>query len=518
MACQTHGAVNLVCMVLLAAVAAAIPAGSLMRREVASSGVEGKSRLQEELKHVLGAEESSRLFAVEDSIRPSYEAFPKNVAGRLPPKEFVPAIVRNYFAAEHGWLLRGLEPPSIRNRPTKAHEAKVLEDKAPGLAKALRVVEDSDEGFSLSDVVGVIAALEHLIIQESQPIVESAYVLNGLSTESLLDDDALHEVLRSCLLLFRWGSPANLTDVKAFRDVKERAQQAPDWQELIGFERAVVKAAVVDGAVNHTIESVRRIVAQMMQKYGKWQNAECVQMKEALVELARDAEGLVPYEAFHAEPAHASFQFSETPAYLQRIGALYEPWGKQNLTEDQGSTDAQVLVANYLLGSSNCIAPSEYHSVCCLNECEVTMRSIEASARAPSLLPDDMQTVMEQVTLDSTLGPRPLRSSLVDELRSIAHRHEGAVPLHGPDFRLFLHEAFPNDCPLPTSADNDAEALELTAAMEWLDMQQECTRVPLWHPSLHQDVGTSESKEKAPEPVLVASAQGVETSSGMVRV
>ena len=37
-----------------------------------------------------------------------------------------------------------------------------------------------------------------------------------------------------------------------------------------------------------------------------------------------------------------------------------------------------VLIANYLLGASNCIASSQYFAVCCLNECEGIVNHFEA--------------------------------------------------------------------------------------------------------------------------------------------
>lgn len=511
-----------------------------MRREVAGAGGGGGEGLDEhrksdpdlqaELMKVLGEEEAWRLFAVEASIRPTYEAFPKNAAGRLPPQEIVPAIVRNYFAKEHGWLLRGLEPPSVRLEATKVHEAAVLQARAPALAEALRVLHSSDRGFSLSDVVGVIAALEHLIVTESQHILNAAYSLNEHSTDDALDDGALHEVLLSYLLLFRWGEPAaqNLTDVRGHQALKARARQAPDWQELVGFVTSAVGASSGRSAAPHPVASVRRLVAELAQKYGKFQDAECMDMKETLVDLARDREGMVPFEAFHAEPSHASFQFTEKPSYLLKTGALWVPptsgpWPDKDGEAPEGS---QVLIANYLLGPSNCIAPSQFHSVCCLNECEGVMSSIEERAKAPMVPAERLRTLMGQVGSSSVGEARPLRPSLGHDLHTIAGRHEGAVPLHSPDFRQFLHDAFPNECPLPTASDRAAEASELTAAKAWLDIQEECTRVPEWHPSLHRgssgagegdaEEGEASRRPQQPQQPLEEAAAGAEAEEPVV--
>merc|ERR1740123_2488925 len=87
------------------------------------------------------------------------------------------------------------------------------------------------------------------------------------------------------------------------------------------------------------------------------------------------SEGSVLLQDFHAEPKHASFQFTESPEYLRKTGAL----------EESAEGAPRVRIANYLLGPSNCIAPSEHYSVCCLNECEALMSGLESGAQASSV-------------------------------------------------------------------------------------------------------------------------------------
>eukprot|EP00927_Polykrikos_kofoidii_P009844 TRINITY_DN14127_c0_g1_i1.p1 TRINITY_DN14127_c0_g1~~TRINITY_DN14127_c0_g1_i1.p1 ORF type:complete len:522 (-),score=78.64 TRINITY_DN14127_c0_g1_i1:123-1652(-) len=477
--------------------------GNLMRVDRDSVISERSPFLEDQLRKIVDRVETWRLLAVADSVRPSYEAFPKNAAGRLPPQEVVPAVIRSYFAAEHGWLLRGLEPPNVIHGVSKLHETEILQDKAPGLARALQDSQNSDEGFSLNDVIGIIAALEHLIIAESYGMLRNAYFLNNLSTSAKLDTAALHEVLLSYLLIFRWGGPVNLTDVTAHLKVKEHASETPDWAELADFVNGILEEGGADASTMHTLDSAERMVDTLAYKFGKWQNVECVQMKETLKGLTKSQDGQVPYEAFKTEPAHASFQFTETAAYLQRGSALIQPSGYRKLTDNDDGNDTFVLIANYMLGPSNCIAPSNYHSVCCLNECEIIMRSIEELAQAPILAPQDMHTVIDTVDVSAGQGSRPLPPRLVAELDEIAKRNDGVVTLHSPDFRDFLHEVFPYECPRPTTEDNDAEASELTAARAWLDLHKECTRVPVWHPSLaasrDAEMATAPPKEEEQE-------------------
>jgi len=450
--------------------------GSMMRRE-AKEARKGKSALQAAFEQVLEGEAAERLLAVEASVRPTYEAFPKSSLGRIPPSEIFPAIVRSYFLKEHGWLIKGLEPPHLAPRPTEVHEALVLRESAPGLAEALRSAREAEQGLSLGDVVGTIAALEHLLLGESRALLQGAYVLNQLAEADALDEDGLNAVLHSYLLLFRHGHPRNLTDVQGHRRMKARAQHAKDWGDLVKFTQDAVLSS------GHTspfsFSNVLAIVRDLALAYGKWQNSECTQMKVTLLGLGANASGTVPLARFHAEPKHASFQFTESAEYLRKVGAL----------EESAEGEPRVLIANYLLGPSNCIVSSEHHSVCCLSECEALTSELEQQVQAPVAPARRLLELVAGLPQPAPPGAAgDLRAELAQDLEAIAGRHEGAVPLHSADFRRWLHAARPGECPLPTAAEGAAEESERLAAEEWLAVQQECTRIPPWHPSASGDV------------------------------
>jgi len=204
--------------------------------------------------------------------------------------------VRAYFLKEHGWLLKGLEPPSMVPVVTAVPQAAVLREKAPKLAEAIQRLLAADRGLSLSDVVGTIAALEHLLLGESTALLRSAYALNERNVVERLDQDGLHEVLRSYVLLFRQGLPRNLTDVSLHQQMKARAEHAEDWEELFKFE---AEAVALDGRESdHSFDEAAQIVSGMTLRFGKWQNSECVQMKDSLMALGSTSSGRVPLEVF----------------------------------------------------------------------------------------------------------------------------------------------------------------------------------------------------------------------------
>merc|ERR550525_1471607 len=211
----------------------------------------------------------------------------------------------------------------------------------------------------------------------------------------------------------------------------------------------------------------------MTLRYGRWQNSECLDMKDTLMSLEVPGSGRVPLEAFHAEKKHANFEFTEPAEYLQRAGAL----------DETNYGEKQVLIANYLLGRSNCIASSEHYSVCCLSECEALTSELERKMQTPAWPAQQLLSLIGQMASSTVVAPRELPAALTEDLESIADRHRGMVPLHSADFKHFLHRAFPDECPLPTATESAAEESERISASQWLSAQEKCTRIPDWHPT-----------------------------------
>lgn len=454
-------------------------AGGMVRKE---SGGKTKSSLQSALQGVIADVSAERLIEVEAGVRSTYEAFPKNDMGQIPPRgDIFAAVVRNYFAREHGWVIKGLEPPHPDFKLTEVHEAHVLHSQAPRLATALKYVYDSNRGLSLTDIVQTIAALECLILDQSQELLKGACAVNGLHPEAEevredgLDEDTFHEVLRSYLLLLRQGQPYNFTDVRRYLRMKQRAMGGADWDELVEFERGAASAARAGGSGRYSFDEVKKVVRALALKFGRWQHHECAEMKTTLMGLDEEGSGSVPFDKFHREPAHPSFQFSESAEFLR----------KNSMLDDSDEGSPKVLLANYLLGPSNCIASSEYYYVCCLNECEGLVAELEHTIQMPFVPVEDLLGAVGRLPSDSVAAPREIPDARADQLRSVASQHGNVVPLHSAGFKQWLHGAYPNECPMPTAVESAAEDSEMPAAQRWLDAQEQCTRLPEWHPTMH---------------------------------
>lgn len=370
---------------------------------------------------------------------------PKNEAGHIGSRA-VRFLVHNYFAKEHGWLIKGLEPHGNQENISEVHDVSILQDKAPYLVESLLEAHRSDRGLSMAEATAMIATLERLIFDEAVLLLEASYTLNSLSLDEALNSTDLHEVMTSYLVLFEMGQRAVLDNKELHQALKARAAVvSTNWPLLVEFEEdtfhnymyAKQKANPFQKPSLNFDDAVT-IVQRLAHGYGKWQNIECQQMKRELMDL-EEVNGLIPIYKFYSQPESADYHFTETQEYLEKVGALHRT----------SRGDAYVCIANYMTGPSNCIASSSYYSVCCLNECELLMNELESKILSPSATPERLLSLAQNMSSATVDAPRRLSLVMEEKLKAIATRHGGAVPLHGRLFAQWMHHAFPRECPYP---------------------------------------------------------------------
>jgi len=411
-----------------------------------------ETSLRESLEGAMGSGTwAHRAATIERRMSKTYQALPKNEYGRLAPST-VRYIVHNYFQKEHGWLIEGLEPSGSRASASEVHSAHIIQNKAPSILEAILEDRQDQRGLSLSDAVAMMAALEHLIFDESIILLERAYALNDYHTGEKLDEIALHEVLRSYLLLFRQGQNANLYDANLHRSIKARYSTKAGWHEIVAFEQDVQHDYDFNNRMKtnpfvsrqYSFEEASQMVINLAEGYGKWQNADCRDMKEHLMSLDSRGSGRIPLDVFYRSEAGSAFEFVESQEYLRDVGAL----------DESLKGNPSVLIANYLVGPSNCIASNAYYSVCCLSECEHLMNEIEAHTNGPTATSQQLLSLLTDMSSSTVDAPRTFSPDMVTRLTQIADQNDGTIPLHGRLFGQWLHYAFPFECPLPITAQN----------------------------------------------------------------
>ena len=149
--------------------------------------------------------------------------------------------------------------------------------------------------------------------------------------------------------------------------VQEVPEQYPTWPATQDFLQEV-QAEVVENSSMLSLKDLSQVVAAVDERYGRWQSHECRALKTELLQIEEHPRtGRVRLSDFYSMALKGGqWQFSESSSYLRQIGALDE-------TDPQS---LRVVVPNYILGFSNCIAASSYYMVCCINECDAHMERL----------------------------------------------------------------------------------------------------------------------------------------------
>mmetsp|Transcript_28943 Transcript_28943/g.67074 ORF Transcript_28943/g.67074 Transcript_28943/m.67074 type:complete len:553 (-) Transcript_28943:96-1754(-) len=411
--------------------------------EVSMNPEDIRARVIEEVLSALG--NSSRvtgvhLQALEDALRPMYLSMPKNEFGNL-GHATARYVLHRLFVQRHAMYIKGLEPAGASWNATSS-AASVLQDRVPSFVQSLFEERLMGKGLGIHELAVLAATLEHLIHDEAVKRLEAAYGWENLSTHERHTSQDLQRVLDMYMTLFIVGNAEASSTADALAEV---ANSYPGWPETQTFARQVQQslttsraqeADFADGAISFV--GMSAVVEEIGERYGRWQDAECRDLKASLTRLDTSGTGRVPLGDFYNAGLSGSWQFSESLEYLRELGAV-----------DEASSKPNVLIPNYVNAHSNCLASSSIYSVCCINECEALMGHLETKVAAPEATPRQLLELVAALPSATVPAPRVLSSQLTDRLNEVAASNGGMVPLHGRLFAQWLHNAYPQECPYP---------------------------------------------------------------------
>merc|ERR1719359_1002081 len=229
----------------------------------------------------------------------------------------------------------------------------------------------------------------------------------------------------------------------------------PSWPETQQFVREVYTSVAPNRDYLYFNE-MENVVAEIGERYGRFQDVECRQLKDMLVaseDPGVGGAGRVRVADFYKKALNeGQWQFSESIDYLRQLGAL----------DESDAANPRVIIPNYISGPSNCVASSAYYSVCCLDECEAILGRIEELVSAPEAPAATITSLVSMIPSATMPSNRTLAPWLYHRLEDVAKHHGGYVPLHGRLFVQWLHYAYPRECQFPhisgTRDDNAAPA------------------------------------------------------------
>lgn len=414
-----------------------VPASSI------DMSVELQESLLQEIHQARGSVESEvhalRMHDIETLLRPTFVAMPKNRYGNL-GRAGVRYILHRLFVQRHGWFVRGVEPNGAGWNSSSV--GGFVEEGLPENVTMLFEEHLDNRGLGVYDIALLVATLESLVHKEAVSKLNAVYQAHHIPSDGAVDVSTVDEVIDSYLASYIIGADVNeMTELKIRKRRRDVVTVYPNWPETQRFARDV-RERLTGFRDSLTFADVVLVVAEIGEQYGRWQNSECLALKEELLDLspARDrANGRVRLSDFYGGALHkGKWHFGESVTYLRQLGAL----------DESDPTDVKVIAANYIHSPSNCLASSAFYSVCCLDQCESLMDNIEAMLQKAEATPSEIVAVAATLASDSA-SQNSLSASLLSRLDEIAKYHGGSVPLHGRLFAQWMHNAFPHECSYP---------------------------------------------------------------------
>jgi hypothetical protein len=400
-------------------------------------GPEFQKALLSEIEEALGRDHrratESRVGRIEEAVRSTFVALPKNSHGRLGHGAVRYALHR-LFLQRHAWFVRGLEPGGEAwnaSAPTA-----ILQNGMPEYVQSLFEKRLGGQGFGLHELAVLAATLENMVRRETMQRLEHTYRILERPTTDVLSLEESHDLVDHYMASYIMGLNFTTLTPKSAREAHNRIEAAyPTWPETQKFLREV-QAAAVPKQEDFTFENVASVVEEIGERYGRWQDSECLALKKDLVAIEDRGSGRVRLADFYGSAIHdGKWQFSESVAYLRQLGAL----------DESEPGNLRVLIANYVSSPANCVASSSYYSVCCQDECDGILSHFETELGRHDATPGEIATLVGSAAEKS----RTLTPTLLAKLEEVARHHGGRFPLHGRLFAQWMHQAYPRECPYP---------------------------------------------------------------------
>mmetsp|Transcript_6434 Transcript_6434/g.11773 ORF Transcript_6434/g.11773 Transcript_6434/m.11773 type:complete len:503 (-) Transcript_6434:60-1568(-) len=413
----------------------------------------------------LDAVSSEPTHKLEEALSSLFPALPKTSRGTLRPTTAKYALQR-LFSRLYGWQLgQGAALP-------------VSESSISFGANVTQWLQaHSEEGLNLADLATLAHVLEEMVHEEAEARLVTAFRATGKPTHGLLKLNESTAILETYMASFVLGVEiAELHADSMSELVAEVPEQYPTWPATQEFLQEVHRATVSKTG-DISFRDLSRVVSVVDERYGWWQSHECKALKSELLQIEEHPHtGRVRLSDFYGRALKGGqWQFSESTSYLRQMGALDE-------TDPQS---LRVVIPNYMLSLSNCIAASSYYMVCCINECDLHLDQLEQALGSYQAPAEDILLALNQ-----SVAP-----SLQRRLKDIAEHHSGMVPLHGRLFAQWLHHLHPHDCPYPHMSGTTSplqpavfeEEMGQSAEASQEEMLQHVEAAPWRAPPTHED-------------------------------
>jgi len=381
------------------------------------------------------------LAQVADLLRPTFNVLPKNSHDRL-SSAGVRYLLHRHFLHHRAWLVKGLAPDG--QAWDAAFPMEALASWAPDALQTVVANHLNGRGLTLEECAVLATMLENQVHAEAIEVLSTVWKAYGFAREDSITASMMHTIVSDFVLAYidgKYLKSLRANDGERSRD-SSIAMYPSGWAATEKFVEDVQSnvswGIAVDGTMGFALGE--QIVMRVTHKWGHHHVQECHSLKQTLLNLESKRPGRVDLSAFHASALHgdSEFIFGESSVYLRQLGAL----------DESIASSSSVVIPNYVNSPTNYVARGDLFTVVCIDECEDLFRGIERRIGEPFAEPEEILVAAQ--SLLSLEGERvDLSEHMVDKLHQVAALHGGRVPLHGRLFALWMHHAYPRDCPYP---------------------------------------------------------------------
>lgn len=375
------------------------------------------------------------LKSIMHELSDTFESLSKNEYGDVGHTAVRYALHR-LFVARHGWYIEGIDPQG--RSFSEESPAAVLQGQVPDNVYEVTEKLLNGRGFGLYETAVLAAVLENLIHKEALFKAGIVFSTFGMSIDDFHPAEKVDFAIDHYMASYIMGRDVvEMTRTQAMRQMSFMNKGYPGWKNTQAWTRSIRESY---GKGDFNFNDTVAVLVEIGEKYGKWQQKECMDLKKLLMNLENEKNGCVPVSNFYKRMVEeGKWEFSESPDYLRQLGAL----------DESDPDDLKVMIPNYLDSASNCVASSSYYSVCCVNECEDILGRIEHRIQGPDAAPEELASFVATLSSSTVTSNRELSASLRRHLSDIADVHGGRVPIHSRLFSQWMHNAYPHECPYP---------------------------------------------------------------------
>jgi hypothetical protein len=379
---------------------------------------------------------NNRVAILQASLQPFFDAMPKEKDGRM-SHTVVIYMLHRFFTMHRGWTIRGLEPRGVSQNSSAFEMQGWMPEYLQGFLESLL----GTSSLSLREVSAIAATLEDFIEREERQFLDKVYELLWYPKDDVISKSELSRALEAYLMIYNLdGSFAAPNPQIIDKMLREFGGQMKVWNNTRDFVRHVVDDEFAHEQKGLAYEKVLTLVRKVGEHYSSVYDIDCKSMKDELVRIESKKPGRVRLADFYKMSLNGGvWEFTEKREYLRTFGAL----------DESDPSTPLVIIPNYIGGKQNCLTASSYYSICCRNECEDLVQTLERKIVSPTATPAQIAALVQSMPSSTVTAPRTLPPALLERLERVSALNGGQVPLHGRLFAQWMHHAFPRECAYP---------------------------------------------------------------------